>query len=124
MKRNWLEWVILAVSVMVVVGLVGYLLVAGFSNSGPAMIRAEIDRAQAEGGPAGSWLVPVTVHNSGGTAAVSITVEGTATVAGMEESSMVTIDVLAADSEVELRLGFSGEPDAEVTVRVVGYEIP
>jgi uncharacterized protein (TIGR02588 family) len=124
MKRNWLEWAILAISVAVVVALVGYLLVAGLSNGGPAMIRAEVAAAEAADGPGGGWLVPLTVRNEGGAAAVSIVVEGTANVAGTEESSELAIDLLAADSEVELVLGFSGKPDGEVQVRVVGFETP
>ena len=124
MKRNWLEWAILAISVAVVVALVGYLLVAGLSNAGPAMIRAEVAAAEAADGPDGGWLVPLIVRNEGGTAAVSIVVEGTATVAGTQESSELTIDLLAADSAVELVLGYSDEPEGEVQVRVVGFETP
>ena len=124
MKRNWLEWSILAISVAVVVALVGYLLVAGLSNGGPAVIRAEVAAAEATDGPDGGWLVPLTVRNEGGSAAVSIIVEGTANVAGTEESSELAIDLLAAESEVELVLGFSGQPDGEVQVRVVGFETP
>lgn len=124
MKRNWLEWAILVISVAVVVALVGYLLVAGLASGGPAIIRAEVSSAEAADGPDGGWLVPLTVRNEGGKAAVSIVVEGTATVAGMEESSELTVDVLAADSEVELVLGFSGRPEGEVQLRVVGFETP
>ncbi len=124
MKRNWLEWAILAISVAGVVVLVGYLLVAGFSTSGPALIRAEVATAEAAHGPDGGWLVPLTVRNEGGTAAVSIVVEGTADVSGKEESSELAIDLLAAGSEVALVLGFSGEPEGEVHVRVVGFETP
>jgi uncharacterized protein (TIGR02588 family) len=124
MKANWLEWAILVISVAVVVALVGYLLVSGFANGGPAVIRAEVTAAEAAAGPDGGWLVPLTVHNQGGKAAVSIIVEGTATVAGKEESSELTVDILAADSEVQLILGFSGRPEGEVQVRVVGFETP
>ena len=124
MKRNSLEWAILVISVAVVVALVGYLLVSGLANDGPAMIRAEVTAAEAAEGPGGGWLVPVTVHNEGEKAAVSIVVEGTAIVAGTEESSELTVDVLAVDSEVELVLGFSGRPEGEVEVRVVGFESP
>ncbi len=124
MKRNWLEWAILVISVAVVVALVGYLLVSGLTKSGPAVIRAEVTAAEGADGPDGGWLVPLIVRNEGGRAAVSIFVEGTATVAGKEESSELTVDVLAADSQVELVLGFSGRPEGEVQVRVVGFETP
>ncbi len=108
----------------VVVALVGYLLIAGLSNGGPATIEADVAPQEATDGPDEAWLVPLTVRNSGGGAAGSIVVEGTATVDGTEETSQVTVNVLAADSEVELVLGFSGRPEGEVGVRVVGFEIP
>jgi uncharacterized protein (TIGR02588 family) len=124
MRRNWLEWAILIISGALVVALVGYLLVSGLSNGGPAIIRAEVTSAKAADGPDGSWLVPLIVRNEGGKAAVSIVVEGTATVAGREESSELSVDLLAAGSEVELILGFSGRPEGEIQVRVVGFETP
>ena len=124
MKRNWLEWAILVVSAALVVALVGYLLVAGLASGEPAVIRAEVFSADGADGPDGGWLVPLTMRNEGGKAAVSIVVEGTATVAGVEESSELTVDVLAADSEVDLVLGFSGRPEGEVQLRVVGFETP
>jgi uncharacterized protein (TIGR02588 family) len=122
--RNWLEWAILVVSVAVVVALVGYLLVSGFVTGGPAMIRLEVAAAEVADGQDDGWLVPLTVRNEGGKAAVSIVVEGTAIVAGAEESSELTVDLLAAGSEVELVLGFSAQPEGEVQVRVVGFETP
>jgi uncharacterized protein (TIGR02588 family) len=124
LKRNTLEWAILVTSGTLVVALVGYLLVSGMTNSSPAVIRLEDKATEATNGPDGGWLVPLTVRNEGGKAAVSIVVQGNASVAGSAESSELTIDVLAADSEVELVLGFSGRPDGEVQVRVVGYETP
>lgn len=124
MRRNWLEWAILVISIALVVALVGYLLISGLANGGPAMIRAEVHATEAADGPDGGWLAPLTVRNEGGRAAISIIVEGTATIAGTEESSELTVDLLAAGSEVELVLGFSGRPEGEVQVRVVGFETP
>jgi uncharacterized protein (TIGR02588 family) len=123
-RQNWLEWAILVVSLGAVALLVGYLAFVGVSGSGPAMIRAE---AQADGmaaGPDGGWLVPVTVRNEGGTAAVAIVVEGTATVDGSEETSEITLDVLAAESQVDIVLGFSDQPEGDVELRIVGFEEP
>ena len=124
MRGNWLEWAVFIVSTAVLVLLVGYLAIAGFTGGGTASIRAEVDAAAATTGPGGGWLIPVVVRNDGGTAAVSIVVEGTATVSGAEEVSELTIDVLPAESEVEVVLGFGGEPDGEVDLRVVGFETP
>lgn len=124
MKRNWLEWLILLVSTGLVIAVVGYLLVSGLSSRGPAVIRTEVLTAEASDSPDGGWLVPLTVRNEGGTAAGAIVVEATATIDGAEESSELTVDLLAAASEVELVLGFSGRPEGEITVRVVGFETP
>lgn len=124
MRRNWLEWAILAVSIAVVVALVGYLAVAGLSGSRPAQITAEADPAAAVIGPDGGWLVPVTVRNDGGIAAMTVILEGTASVAGVDEVSEITVDVLPAESDVEVVLGFSGEADSDVELRIVGFETP
>jgi uncharacterized protein (TIGR02588 family) len=124
MKRNWLEWIILGFSVAVVVLLVGFLFYTGITNRGPAVIRAEVDAAGPAEGPDGGWLVPLNVRNEGSKVAASIVVEGTASISGKEESSQLTIDLLAADSTIDLVLGFSGQPEGEVRVRVVGFEQP
>lgn len=124
MKRNWLEWLILGVSTLLVIGVVGFLLVSGLTNSGPAVIRASASMDEAIEGPDGGWLVPLQVRNEGGSAAVAIVVEGTATVDGAEETSELAVDILAGGSVAELVLGFSGRPEGEVTVRVVGFETP
>ena len=124
MNRNWLEWLILLVSTVLVIVLVGYLLISGLTSQGPAAIRTELITADAADSPDGGWVVPLTVRNEGGTAAAAIVVEATAIVDGTEEASQLTVDLLAADSEVELVLGFSGRPEGEVEVRVVGFETP
>ena len=124
MNRNWLEWLILLVSTGLVLALVGYLLVSGLSSRGPAAIRTEVISSEAVDNPDGGWLAPLIVRNEGGTAAGAIVVEATAMVDGTEEASQLTVDLLAADSEVELVLGFSGRPTGEVEVRVVGFETP
>ncbi len=124
MNRNWLEWLILLLSTALVIILVGYLLISGLTSQGPAVIRTELITADAADSPDGGWVIPLTVRNEGGTAAAAIVVEATAIVDGTEEASQLTVDLLAADSEVELVLGFSGRPEGEVEVRVVGFETP
>lgn len=124
MKRDWLEWTILGVSVVLVVGLVGYLVVAGLTNDGPPAFRTEIQAADASASTDGGWLVPLRVMNDGGEAAVAVVIEGTATVAGVNESSQLVVDVVAAGSAVDLVLGFSARPDGEIHVRIVGFETP
>jgi uncharacterized protein (TIGR02588 family) len=113
--------VILVVSLGALVALVGYLaidLLAGTTDE-PA-IQVEV-RTREPGNDAGGWLVPVRVRNTGGRAALDIILEGRATVEGAEESSQVTIALLAADSAHDLVLGFSARPVGEVSIRIVSY---
>jgi len=123
MRRNWLEWAILVVSVASILALVGYLGFKTFAGGGPAAITitASPDRARAT--PAG-WELPVTVRNGGGAPAASVTIEATATVAGSEETAELAVDLLAPGSEADLVVAFSAAPDGEVTFRLIGYESP
>ena len=124
MRRNVLEWAILAVSVVAIVGIVGFLLVEAVADGGrPAVVGATADMERGVAGEEG-WLVPIRVYNRGGTAALSVAVEVTGTVDGSEEVSELTVDVLAGGSEVELLAGFSARPDANVEIRIVGLGTP
>ena len=124
MKRNPLEWVILVASLAAIIGVAGFLVVEAIADGGrPASVSAlaDSDRGIAS---EGGWLVPVRVSNRGGSAALSVAVEVKATVAGTEEVSELTVDVLAGGSEVELLAGFSGQPEGVVELRIVGLETP
>lgn len=124
MKRNALEWVILVTSLAAIIGVVGFLVVEAVADGGrPASVGAVADMDRGTASDDG-WLMPVRVYNRGGAAALSVAVEVTATVDGSEEVSEFTVDVLAGGSEVELLAGFSGQPEGEVAVRIVGLETP
>jgi uncharacterized protein (TIGR02588 family) len=124
MRRNWLEWVVLAVSVAAIVGVAGFLVVDGLTDEGRP--PDPVVRLDPGGGSAASsaWLVPATITNAGDRAAEMVELVATATVAGTDEEATVTIDYLPAGSEVEVTFGFSAEPDGEVEVRVAGFRSP
>ena len=124
MRRNGLEWLILVASLAAIVGVVGFLVVEAVADGGrPAQVGATADVERGSAADSG-WLIPVRVYNRGGSAALSVAVEVSATVDGAEETSELTVDVLAGGSEVELLAGFSAEPDGGVAVRIVGLETP
>ena len=50
--------------------------------------------------------------------------EAAATVDGEEETSLIEIAFLPAGSEQEVVFAFSAEPASEVTVRLVGFQLP
>lgn len=124
MRQNWVEWVALAVSVLAVLGVVGFLVVDGIRDEGqPPTPVVELHRDGAYATDHG-WLVPARITNEGDTAAEALVLRGTATIAGEDEESEITIDYLPAGTSVEVSLGFSAEPDGEVTVQVVGFRLP
>ena len=124
MRQNWLEWVVLGISVAAVIGLISFLVLEGITDEGrPPVPVVELHAGAAYGIP-GGWLVPATATNDGDEAAVAVAIRATATVEGAEEESEVTIDFLPAGTEVEVSFGFSGPPEGAVTVSIVGFRLP
>lgn len=124
MRSNWLEWVVLAVSIVAVVGIVGFLVVDGAMDEGrPPNPIVTLRHGEAYAGEHG-WYLPATVGNSGDSAAEAVLIRATATVAGREEESEVTVDYLPAGTDVEITLGFPDEPDGDVTVLPTGFRLP
>ena len=124
MRSNWLEWSVLVVSVVVVVGIVGFLAVDGIVDEGrppdPAVtLRGEEGYAGTNG-----WFVPATVSNGGDTAAVAVVLRASATVEGVEEEREITVDYLPAGTDVEVTFSFSAEPDGAVTGEPIGFRLP
>ena len=123
MKRNAIEWIVLATSIGAIVLLVGALIIEGLSESRPASPRIEVRAAEARQTDLG-WIVPATLVNEGDQAMESVIVEATATVDGEEEVSELDVAFLPAGTEVELAFAFSAQPEGEVTVRLVGHLTP
>lgn len=124
MRRNALEWLILAGSVAALVGLAGYLVVQVVTGPADApRIVAELQVDAASDGPSG-WSAPLVVRNEGGEAARAIAIEVTAEVAGREEVASIALDLLAPVSEATVVIGFSGPPSGDPVVRVAAYEVP
>jgi uncharacterized protein (TIGR02588 family) len=124
MRQNWLEWLALVVSILAVVGVVGFLLVDGVRDEGrPPLPLVEVRVAEAYQTPHG-WLVPSTVTNDGDSAAEALVLRATAEIGGEVEESELTVDFLPAGTEVDVTFGFSAEPDGEVSVQVIGFRLP
>ena len=124
MRQNWLEWVVLGISVAAVLGLVGFLVIDGITDEGrPPQPVVDVRPGEAYD-TSGGWILPATAMNRGDVAAEALALRATATVNGSEEESEITIDFLPAGSEVEVSFGFTAEPDGEVTVTVVGFRLP
>jgi uncharacterized protein (TIGR02588 family) len=123
MKRNLVEWAVLAVSAFAIIGLVGVLVVEGLNESRPADPRVVLLTQNARPGSAG-WLLPAEVTNDGDEAAEAVLIEASALVDGEPETSELEIDYLPAGTKVEVVFAFSAEPQGEVSVRLVGFRVP
>lgn len=124
MRRNWVEWVALVISVAAILGVVGFLVVDGLTDAGrPPELRVELQRDAAYETSTG-WIVPATVTNDGDRPAVALVLRAAASVEGSEEESEVTIDYLPPGTDVEVSFGLSAEPDGEVTVMTVAFRLP
>lgn len=124
MRQNWLEWVALVISVLAVLGVVGFLIVDGIGDEGrPPTPIVELRRSEGHAIDHG-WILPATVSNDGDRAAEALVLRATATVGGEEEESEIQVDYLPAGTSVNVSIGFSAEPEGEVTVQVVGFRLP
>jgi uncharacterized protein (TIGR02588 family) len=123
MKRNVVEWAVVAISLVSIALLVGVLVFEGLNETSPPDPSIELRHGEARQGALG-WIVPVTVTNNGDQAAEAVVMEATATVAGEEETSELEVNFLPAGTEVEMAFAFSAAPSTDVTVRLVGYRVP
>ncbi len=124
MRQNWVEWVALLVSAVLVLSVVGFLVVDGLRDEGQPPVPVIVLRRDEAYATDHGWIVPATVRNTGDTAAEALVLRATATVEGAEEESELTVDYLPAGTEVEVSFGFSAEPDGEVGVQTVGFRLP
>jgi uncharacterized protein (TIGR02588 family) len=122
-KRNIVEWTVLAISVAAIALLVIALVISGLNENRPADPRVELRPNEARAGELG-WLVPATVRNDGDETAAAVVLEATAIVDGAEEASEIEIAFLPAGSEEDVVFAFSAEPESEVSVRLVGFQLP
>lgn len=118
------EWVFAALSGLLVLGVVAYLLFEALSRrDSPPLLRVEVGATTAA---AGRHVVEFWVHNDGGTTAAALQVEGvltqdTATV----ETSAATLDFVPAESRRQAGLIFSRDPRRyRLEIRPLGYELP
>jgi len=124
MRQNWIEWVALLLSGVLVLSVVGFLVVDGLRDEGQPPEPVVVLRPDEAYATDHGWILPATVSNSGDTAAEALVLRATVTVDGAEEESELTVDYLPAGTEVEVSFGFSGQPDGELSVQIVGFRLP
>lgn len=124
MRKNWVEWLALGVSLLAIAAVVGYLVVDGIAGGGTrAMPQVTLDHERGYATELG-YVVPAEVRNAGDAPAERVVLEASAQIDGEREVSSLEIDFLPVESEVEVYFGFHAQPEGEVTVRIVGFQVP
>lgn len=125
LKKNSLEWAVFAVSLVLVVAVLGYLIYVGVNGGDrPPMIDVQLGAAERQGE---RYVIPVTVENSGDQVAENVTIEvELALPSGEMETGSIDIDFLPRESTRSGWVTFLSDPASanEIVVRVPGYKQP
>lgn len=124
-QKNWLEWLVFAIGLTLVLGAVGFL-VREELTSEPSPARLEITLGKSEARH-GHFAVPVTVYNRGNETAAEISIEVLLKTKELgEERAQLHIAYLPRQARREGWVGFTSDPSlAEaLTARPLGYERP
>jgi uncharacterized protein (TIGR02588 family) len=115
------EWISLGVSLVVLLGFVGAIVWLWIHQpTGPPQFRIERGTVRNE---TGLFYLPVTITNTGGSAAGQLRLEAKLNNAGQEETTVAIVDFLPVRAQEEVVMIFRSEPSAAV-VQVVSYRRP
>lgn len=125
LEKNWLEWIVFAVSLVLVVSMLGYLVYdAATSGNAPPSIELQLGTPQPQ---LDHFLVPVSVTNRGGETAEGVHIEVVTMHGGKEqESGEFEIAFLPRHSTREGWVTFKTDPRTveQMKARVLGFEKP
>lgn len=123
--KNWLEWVVFAIGLALVAGVLGYLVYDGLTmGDAPPSIEVRLGTPEQRGE---NFIVPVTVTNRGDATAegVSIEVEQQRGDGQEGERGQFEVAFLPRRATREGWVAFKTDPrQAQLTARVLGYEKP
>ena len=121
--KNWLEWVVFAVSLLVIAAIIGTLVVGVLSNKdSPARLEVFLGDVREE---RGAFVVPVVVQNTGGRAAAAVRVEVILEAGNFSERSGFDLSYSPAGSLRRGEVTFSRDPrQGTLKSRVPGFELP
>lgn len=127
-EKNPLEWTVFAISTLLVLAIIGYLLWMSFrlepEVEGMTVTLGEPTPLPESNPP--SFAVPVTVYNPGDRALSDVAVEVTLERPGSEpEQASITLPLIPIRSSRAGVVLFSGDPSgANLSGRVIGYLQP
>jgi uncharacterized protein (TIGR02588 family) len=123
-QKNWLEWIVFAIGLVLVVFTLAYLIYAGltFGETPPSLeVRIGTPEQQPH-----NFIVPVTVINHGDETAAGVHIEVVMESEGEEKArSELEIPFVPRRSIREGWVAFEADPrTAQLKARVLGYEKP
>lgn len=129
LQKNWLEWSVFAVGLVLVLSVLAFLTYEGLTmGNDPPSIEVRLGTPEPR---AHNFIVPVTVINHGDATAEGITIEVTLENAGGDDGGgepvrgELTIAFLPRRATREGWVTFQQDPrSARLTARVLGYEKP
>lgn len=125
-QKNWLEWLVFAISLVLVITTLGYLVYDGATFSeNPPNVELELGKVQAQAKD--RFIVPITAINRGEITAEGVQIEVTLNDNGKEqENAQFEIAFLPRHSTREGWVIFTTDPRTvdKIEARVLGLEKP
>lgn len=123
LEKNWLEWLVFGLSLLLVLATVGYLVREALTTERtPPEVVVRLGEPRAGGG---GYQVPVAASNRGGQAAEQVQVSVTLEVAGSSHESVLSIPFLPRESTREGWVTFPTDPRAgKLSVSGVAFQEP
>ncbi len=125
--KNWLEWTVFAVGLLLLLGTVGYLAGQALTRGrAPAALSVSLGepRAHLEATPP-HYVVPVTVRNDGARTAAEVDIEVRMTHGDADERRELTFDFVPRGSSRSGAVAFEVEPDpGSLAARVLTFLDP
>ena len=125
-EKNWFEWTVFAIGLVLTLGTVGVLLyeLAAQGQQKPPAIKVRLGNAEKR---TGHYAVPVTVENSGDETAETVQIEATLVPpeGAKEEKATFQIQFLPGHGTRRGWVTFSSNPNSGILrARPVGYGKP
>ncbi len=124
LQKNWVEWTVFAVGLVLVVSALSYLVYDGATMGGaPPSLQVRLGTPEQH---AHNFIVPVAVTNHGDATAEGVTIEVIMENAGQEAArGELSIAFLPRRATREGFVTFDQDPrNAQLKARVLGYEKP
>lgn len=124
-KKNWLEWSVFSVGLMLILLLVAYLAYEAITiGTEPPIIDVQLGAAETR---SGLYVIPVTLRNNGDRTAEDVMIEVTLLNGGEEvETAELSIAFLPRQSTRNGWVTFTTDPAtaARIESHVLGYQEP